>query len=95
MTTFYANTLGNIINNGMIAPNGTYFICGSYAYSWLPKLWQGSCYLGYVVLHVRHSANSPFSHRHKRVIQETERFFAIAFPSYGISEIAREVIKYG
>jgi hypothetical protein len=23
MTTFYANTFGNIINNGMIAPNGT------------------------------------------------------------------------
>ncbi len=27
-------TLGNIINNGMRAPNGTYLICGSYVYSW-------------------------------------------------------------
>ena len=26
MTTFYANTFGNIINDGMVAPNGTYFI---------------------------------------------------------------------
>ena len=69
---FMPITFSNIINNATIGPNGTYFICGSYAYSWLPKLWRGSCYLGYVVPHVRYSVNSPFSHRDKHVITETE-----------------------
>ena len=52
----------------------------------------GPGYLGHVVPHVRHSVNSLFSQRHKRVITERERFFAIAFPSYDVCKIAREVM---
>ncbi|XP_034143304.1 syncytin-1-like [Esox lucius] len=92
-SVFYANTLGNLITTGMIAPNGTHFICGPNAYPWLPPLWRGSCYLGYVIPHVRLSTDSPFKTRHSRAITETERFFAIAFPPYGTAMLAREVIS--
>ena len=36
-----------------VASNGTYFVCGIRAYPWLPLNWTGSCYLAYVVPHMR------------------------------------------
>ncbi|XP_028980657.2 uncharacterized protein LOC114840714 [Esox lucius] len=89
---FHANALGNIGSTGMVAPNGTYFICGPNAYAMLPPFWMGSCYLGYVVPHIRHSLEPPFAKLHRRSISESERFFAIAFPSYGTAKLAQEVI---
>uniref|UniRef100_A0AAY5KHK5 Uncharacterized protein n=1 Tax=Esox lucius TaxID=8010 RepID=A0AAY5KHK5_ESOLU len=90
---FHANALGNIEFTGMVAPNGTYFICGHNAYAVLPTFWMGSCYLGYVVPHIRHSVEPPFAKLHRQIISESERFFAIVFPFFGTAKLAREVIS--
>uniref|UniRef100_A0A3P8Y1U0 Uncharacterized protein n=1 Tax=Esox lucius TaxID=8010 RepID=A0A3P8Y1U0_ESOLU len=92
VAAFHANALGNIGSTGMVAPNGTYFICGPNTYAMLPPFWMGSCSLGYVVPHIRHSVEPPFSRLHRRSIS-SERFFAIAFPSYGTAKLAQVVIS--
>ena len=34
-----------------LAPNGTYWICGSYLWAWLPLRWTGRCTLGLAFTH--------------------------------------------
>lgn len=75
----------------LTAYNGTYFICGHKAYPWLPQSWTGSCYMGYVIPYTR--ITKTLNIRTKRAITETERFFAIAFPWYGVGKLARESIN--
>jgi len=78
---------------GFSAYNGTYFICGTKAYSWLPKNWTGSCYLGYVVPCMHHLLSlKQHSPRIRRSISRTEEFFMIAFPQYGTGKAANELI---
>ena len=69
-------------------------MCGYRAYPWLPYEWSGSCYLGYVIPHMRLLTNSSVqtSSRSKRAIIEIERFFMITFPLYGNWKVARELI---
>jgi len=75
------------------AYNGTYFICGTKAYSWLPTNWIGSCYLGYVVPYMHHLPSlQHYPSRVKRTISGTERFFMMAFPLYGMGRAANELI---
>ena len=85
--------------NNLVEPqaplNGTYFVCGYKAYSWLPVGWTGSCYLGFVLPRIRITDQSPFmpQTRSKRGISAVERFFMIAFPLYGAGKSAREIIN--
>ncbi|XP_067825942.1 endogenous retrovirus group PABLB member 1 Env polyprotein-like [Heptranchias perlo] len=79
--------------SNLTAYNGTYFICGHKAYPWLPQKWTGSCFLGYVVPYIHHLP-SLADHRHyrlKREITETERYFAILFPGYGVGRTIKEI----
>uniref|UniRef100_A0AAY5KDC8 Uncharacterized protein n=1 Tax=Esox lucius TaxID=8010 RepID=A0AAY5KDC8_ESOLU len=90
VAAFHANALGNIGSTGMVAPNGTYFICGPNAYVKLSPFWMGSCYL---VPHIRHSVEPPFAKLHRRSIFESEQFFAISFPFHGMAKLARVMIS--
>ena len=85
--------------NNLVEPqaplNSTNFVCGHWPYLWLPAGWTGYCYLGYVIHQIRILDQSPFmsQNKRKRSISETERFFMMAFPFYGIWKAAREIIN--
>jgi len=71
-----------------VALNNTYFVCGNRAYPWLPVNWTGSCYLSFIVPHMRLLNMSPFEHlkRGKRSFTLTELFFMILIPHYGVGQ---------
>ncbi|XP_059826944.1 endogenous retrovirus group PABLB member 1 Env polyprotein-like [Hypanus sabinus] len=78
--------------------NGTHWICGHRANPWLPTSWYSCCFPAYVVPFIHplndleeHPAYS--GHRGKRAITEAERFWMMAFPSYGTARLSREVIQ--
>lgn len=88
--------------DGLAAYNGTMFVCGKFAYTFLPPSWQGTCYLAYVVPAVRMTKEPPkvsVSSRPKRdlfgnhiaVATPTQRFFSAVVPTYGMTVALDEI----
>ncbi|XP_072338123.1 uncharacterized protein [Scyliorhinus torazame] len=80
------------------ACNGTYFICDDRAYSWLPKYWSGSCYLGYLVPAIRHLPHLPYvtepaTLRNKHSIILRDAIYARIIPFYWEVRVANELNK--
>ena len=89
----------------MLALNGSMFVCGSTAYSYLPVSWSGSCYMAYVVpalgiedeKHIKGDATG--QSRSKRdlfgnnspIATPTQRFFAAIIPGYGATVALDEI----
>ena len=71
-----------------VALNNTYFVCGNRAYPWLPVNWSGSCFLSFILPHMRLLSKSPFQHlkRGKRSFTSTGLFFMILIPHYGVGQ---------
>ena len=82
----------DIYENHTIGPqaalNNTYFVCGNRSNQWLPVNWTGSCYLAYIIPHMRLLVNSPFEHprRGKWSFPSTELFFMVLIPNYGVGQ---------
>ncbi|XP_069790595.1 endogenous retrovirus group PABLB member 1 Env polyprotein-like isoform X1 [Narcine bancroftii] len=82
--------------------NGTYWVCGSRAFAWLPLTWGGCCYLAYTVPYLHHISRlqdhpslmrmSPVL-RHRRALSGAEIFFGALIPGYGVIRISQEVHK--
>ena len=70
------------------ALNNTYFVCGNRSNQWLLVNWTGSCYLAYIIPHMRLLVNSPFEHprRGKWSFPSTELFFMVLIPHYGVGQ---------
>ena len=80
-----------------VALNNTYFVCGNRAYPWLPVNWSESCFLSFILPHMRLLSESPFEHlkRGKWSFTSTELFFYDSNPSrrcrtnvYGIGRVS-------
>lgn len=69
------------------SPNGTYWVCGTLAYPWLPTNWSGSCYLGYIVphIHITKLSEHPhiLNHIRRRMVAWYEQIFGVFMPPYG------------
>src|SRR4029434_4993762 len=93
----------------MLAVNGSMFVCGSTAYSYLPVSWSSSCYMAYVVpalgiedeKHIKGDATG--QSRSKRdlfgnnspIATPTQRFFAAIIPRYGyVPDLSANVTGY-
>jgi len=78
-----------------VALNNTYFVCGNRAYPWLPVNWSGSCFLSFILPHMRLLSESPFEHlkRDKRSFTATELFFMILNPHYGVGQTSVALIE--
>ncbi|XP_041918935.1 endogenous retrovirus group PABLB member 1 Env polyprotein-like [Alosa sapidissima] len=97
---------GEVVTNALAPVRGSMFVCGQYAYSYLPPNWQGSCYLAYVVPAVRiverehlvgeSTSIHPRTKRdafggHSIVATPTQRFFAALIPTYGLTVALDEI----
>ncbi|XP_048114199.1 syncytin-A-like [Alosa alosa] len=95
-----------VVTNALAPVRGSMFVCGQYAYSYLPPNWQGSCYLSYVVPAVRivgrehlvgeSTSIHPRTKRdafggHSTVATPTQRFFAALIPTYGLTVALDEI----
>lgn len=93
----------NVTTDAMPALNGTMFVCGSTAYSFLPPAWHGSCYLAYVVPAVKIMTTNDLKnkisprpkrdlfHSHEIVATPTQRFFSSLVPAYGMTVALDEI----
>ncbi|KAL2102117.1 hypothetical protein ACEWY4_001285 [Coilia grayii] len=93
--------VGNVTSDARAAVNGTMFVCGKYAYPYLPPQWQGTCYLAYVIPAVRTVERQHLfkNHRPKRdmfgnhllVATPTQKFFSALIPTYGMTVALDEI----
>lgn len=83
-------------NETLIAPNGTYFVCGNKAYPFLPKGWVGRCFLAYLLPAMRVVSEDYVKHhlimtQTKRSISETEKWLGRFIPFLGVTDLQREL----
>uniref|UniRef100_UPI00358FB7CE endogenous retrovirus group 3 member 1 Env polyprotein-like n=1 Tax=Myxine glutinosa TaxID=7769 RepID=UPI00358FB7CE len=74
--------------------NNTYFICGHKAYPYLPSGWFGTCFLGFVLPHMRLLTTSPMRILHsrpKRTVSMGEWVGMVVFPFYGTWKAGNEL----
>jgi len=78
-----------------VALNNTYFVCGNRAYPWLPVYWTGSCFLSFILPHMRLLNKSPFEHlkRGKWSFTLTELFFMILIPHCGVGQTSVGLVE--
>lgn len=55
---FLSNLLDTCFNRASddsynVLPRGVYFLCGNWAYRWLPTSWEGECYIGSIIPAIR------------------------------------------
>uniref|UniRef100_A0A8C5Q723 Uncharacterized protein n=1 Tax=Leptobrachium leishanense TaxID=445787 RepID=A0A8C5Q723_9ANUR len=85
LDTCFNKAPGNSYN---VLPRGVYFLCGNWAYRWLPPSWEGECYLGSIVPAIRRRENLPEGLiRNKRwssFIGTHEGNSGVFFPSWGV-----------
>ncbi len=90
--TLYLEDSGGMDNTWTY--NNTYFICGHKAYPYLPSRWFGTCFLGFVLPHMRLLTKSPMHILHSRqkiTITMGEWVGMVIFPFYGTWKAGREL----
>jgi hypothetical protein len=92
-----------IATDALTAVNGTMFVCGQDAYSYLPTNWSGSCYVAYVVPaleivseeHLKGNATirskRDLFHQNFQVATPTQTVFSAIIPNYGITVALDEI----
>ena len=85
-----------IATDALPAVNGTMFVCGQDAYSYLPPNWSGSCYVAYIVpaleiVSEEHLKSNATIRSKRAVATPTQRVFAAIIPNYGITVALDEI----
>uniref|UniRef100_A0A452IJY2 Uncharacterized protein n=1 Tax=Gopherus agassizii TaxID=38772 RepID=A0A452IJY2_9SAUR len=83
--------------NGIVANGQSFYICGKFAYKWLPHHWHGSCYEGFLAPPLRVLDQPPPGRPRQcrslwatpEPIREGDRLGMILLPSYGVGRMAQ------
>uniref|UniRef100_A0A452IRZ9 Uncharacterized protein n=1 Tax=Gopherus agassizii TaxID=38772 RepID=A0A452IRZ9_9SAUR len=97
---YWSASASNRINrgyNGLVGNGQSFYICGKFAYKWLPHHWHGSCYLGCLAPPLRVLAQAPSGRPRYywsleatiEPISEGDRFGMIFLPLYGVGCLAQ------